>query len=87
MFYPYCTIGNDIEITHTPLNEVGQTIVHIEIPDEKYGFRTMNCTVPTYKVDGVVGMQETEVAQYVEFCKKNAHLLLKYAKTGGIANA
>ena len=40
MFYPYCTIGDNIEVTHTPLDSTGHTLVHIEIPDAKYCFRT-----------------------------------------------
>ena len=87
MFYHYCTIGEDIEVVHTPLNNKGQTLVHIEIPDPKYCFRTMDCLIPTYRVSNIVGMKDDEIAFYVEFCKRNAHLLLKYAALGGIANA
>ena len=87
MFYPYCTIGEDIEVVHTPLDETGHTLVHIEIPDAKYCFKTMDCLIPSYRVSNIVGMTDDEVAYYVEFCRRHAHLLLKYASTGGIANA
>ena len=33
MFYPYCTVGDNIEVAHTPLDDSGHTLVHIEIPD------------------------------------------------------
>lgn len=41
MFMPYCTIGNDIEVVQTPLDKTGHTLVRIEVPDEKYCFKTM----------------------------------------------
>lgn len=59
------------------VNETGQILVHIEIPDAKYCFRQMDCLVPTYEVTNVVGMTEEEIDKYVNFCKSNAHSLLK----------
>ena len=59
------------------MNETGQILVHIEIPDAKYCFRQMDCIVPTYEVTNVVGMTEEEIDKYVNFCKSNAHLLLE----------
>ena len=47
----------------------------------------MDCLIPSYQVSNVVGMTDDEVAYYVDFCRRSAHLLLKYASTGGIANA
>lgn len=87
MFMPYCTIGNGIEVTHTPLDATGHTLVHIEVPDEVFCFKVMECLIPSYKVGGVIGMTDEEVKYYVDFCKHNAGSLLKYAKEGGIANA
>lgn len=84
MFYHYCTLEENIEVMHTPLDETGHTLVHIEIPDEKYCFRQMDCLVPSFKVTNVVGISKEEVDKYVQFCRYNAHLLLKYAKCGGI---
>lgn len=87
MFYPYCTIDDCIEVVHTPLNEKGQTLVHIEIPDDVYCFKTMDCLVPTYNVSNVVGLTNEEINFWVEFCKHNASMLINCAKQGGIANA
>ena len=87
MFYHYCTIGEDIEVSHTPLNKDGSTLVHIEVPDERYCFKTLDCLIPSYRVSNIVGMSDNEVAYYVDFCRRHAHLLLKYASLGGIVNA
>ena len=77
MFSHYCTIDENIEVMYKQVNETGQILVHIEIPDAKYCFRQMDCLVPTYEVTNVVGMTEEEINKYVNFCKSNAHLLLE----------
>ena len=56
--------------------------MNIEIPDAKYCFKTMDCLIPSYQVSNIVGMTDDEVAYYVEFCRKHAHLLLKHASVG-----
>ena len=75
--YHYCTIDEDIEVMYKQVNETGNILVHIEIPDAKYCFRQMDCIVPTYEVTNVVGMTEEEIDKYVNFCKSNAYLLLE----------
>ena len=77
MFSHYCTIDEDIEVMYKQVNETGQILVHIEIPDAKYCFRQMDCLVPPYEVTNVVDMTEEEIDKYVNFCKSNAHSLLK----------
>ena len=86
MFYHYSTILDEIEVVHTPL-ENGHTLVRVEKPDEVYGFKSAECLIPSYKVSNVVGFTDEELVMFVQFCKNNAHLLLKYAEEGGIANA
>ena len=75
--YHYCTIDEDIEGMYKKVNETGQILVHIEIPDAKYCFRQMDCLVPPYEVTNVVGMSKEEIDKYIKFCKSNAHLLLE----------
>lgn len=87
MYYPYCTINDETEVVHTPLNKDGVTVVHFETPDAVFGFKTLDCTVPGYKIMSRVGYTDEEAARLVQFCMSNAALLLTYAKTGGIANA
>lgn len=50
MYYHYCTIGNDLEVVHTPMLD-GYTTVHFEKPDELYYFKTLDCVIPGYTVD------------------------------------
>lgn len=86
MYYPYCTIGESIEVVHTPLKD-GKTMVHIEEPDEVVGFKTLDCIIPGYTISNIIGFSQEEVNFLVQFCRNNAHLLLEYAGKGGIANA
>lgn len=87
MFYPYCIVNDEIEVVHTPLNDRGQTLVHIEQPDEVYGFKTLDCLIPTYTVTNIIGFTQEEVSFWVDFCMNNAGCLLNAAAQGGIANA
>ena len=91
MYYPYCTIhcspmGRDLEVVHTPL-ENGRTITRFELPDAKLCFKVFECAIPGYEIIENYGFNESEVEYLLSFCKQNAHLLLTYAKCGGIENA
>lgn len=91
MYYPFCTSylsGDPIEVVQTPLDSNGVTVVHFEKPDVIYGFKTLDCTVPYYRVSGIVGFSEEEVADLVDFCMNNAGTLLTGASIkGGFENA
>ena len=87
MFYPYCTIGEFTEVCNSPLNDDGESLVHIETPDEKLGFRTFECLLPSYSVVKNIGFSKSEVESFMAFCRSNAALLLESARKGGIANA
>jgi hypothetical protein len=80
------TLGNDIEVSHTPL-ENNSTTVHIEIPDEKYCFKIFECILPSYQIVNRYGLTDEEIKYYLQYCRNNAHLLLQYAKLGGVENA
>ena len=47
--YPYMTLNDDTEITHSEMKENGQVKVYIETPDEKDGFHNVICWLPEYK--------------------------------------
>ena len=85
--YPYMTLGDDIEITQTPLDKNGVTIMHVEIPDEKVGFKIIDISIPGYHVQTYGDVTQTDTNFFKQFAMNNAHLLLKYGATGGIYNA
>ena len=58
--------------------------MHIEEPSDIYCFKTMDCLIPTYVVSNVIGFTPDEVASWVDFCKRNASILLHCVKQASI---
>lgn len=81
--YHYCTFYDGIEICHSEYIR-GYVIVHFEQPDKKFGFKTMQCRIPDYRIRRVVGFKRQEVARLVQFTKNNTDLIIAGAKAGGI---
>lgn len=48
MMYPYMTLNDDTEITHSEMLPDGRVKVYIETPDEKVCFRHATCWLPNY---------------------------------------
>ena len=48
MMYPYLTLNDDTEITHSEVRPDGRVKVYIETPDEKDGFHDATCYLPVY---------------------------------------
>jgi len=40
MMYPFLTLNDDTEITHSEMKDDGSVKVYIETPDEKLGFKS-----------------------------------------------
>lgn len=54
MMYPYITLNDGTEITHSEILPDGQVKVYIETPDEKVCFRHATCWLPKYKWEDVL---------------------------------
>ena len=87
MMYPYLTLNDDTEITHSEMKKDGSVKVYIETPDDKDGFHHAVCWLPSYRWEKINGYTEQEMADFRELIRNNAHLILEYAKGGGILNA
>lgn len=86
MMYPYITLADETEITHSHIIEEGniqKVEVHFERPTE-YGFDVARCVLPAYTWIKVEGYSNEEIKRFDEILKHNAHLLYKYASSGGI---
>ena len=46
MMYPFLTLNDDTEITHSEMREDGTVKVYIERPDEKDFFHSVICILP-----------------------------------------
>lgn len=86
MFYPYATIGDDLEVCHSKLVN-NSVVVHFEQPDEKFCFKVLECVLPSYKITKRVGFTNAEVKNLMTFCRNNSSLILTFAKSGGAMNA
>ena len=78
--YPYMTLNDDTEITHSEMKENGQVKVYIETPDEKDGFHNVVCWLPEYKWENNNGYSEAEMAVFRQLIQNNAHAILEFSK-------
>lgn len=85
--FPYITLNDDTEITHSEMKPDGRVKVYIETPDEEDGFHSAVCWLPDYTLENVQGYSESEMAHHHRLGHNNAHLILEYARDGGILSA
>ena len=87
MIYPFMTLEDDTEITHSEMQENGEVKVYVETPDEKDCFHSLICYLPDYRVEEVEGYSEEEVEKYLDFIRKAAHLILEFSQENGFNHA
>ena len=49
MMYPFMTLNDDTEITHSEMKPDGKVKVYIETPDDFGGLHNAICWLPDYK--------------------------------------
>ena len=89
MIYPYITLADGTEIVHTQVfDEGGQECVevHFERPSDN-GFESARCSLPLYEWILRDGFTDGEIEAFEEFLKHNAHLIFRFAKSGGVCCA
>ena len=87
MMYPFMTLNDDTEITHSEMLEDGRVKVYIETPDLKDGFHHATCYLPDYTWVDVCGYSHAEMDYLIQLVRDNAHLMIEFSKEGGILNA
>ena len=87
MMYPYITLNNDTEITHSEMKDDGRVKVYIETPDAKDGFHSAVCWLPDYKWENIKGYNESEMTYFRKLVQNNAHIIIELSREGGILNA
>ena len=75
MMYPYMTLNDDTEITHSEMKSDGRVKVYIE-----------TCWLPEYSWE-VHGYSESEIAYFKQLIRNNAHLIMEFSQKGGILDA
>lgn len=87
MMYPFMTLNDDTEITHSEMKEDGRVKVYIETPNEKDGFHHAVCWLPEYRWENIQGYTEDEMSYYRQLIRNNAHLIIEFSRDGGVLNA
>ncbi len=87
MMYPFLTLNDDTEITHSEMKEDGRVKVYIETPDLKDGFHNAVCWLPGYEWENINGYSESEMDYYKQLIKNNAHVIIELSQEGGVLNA
>jgi len=85
--YPFLTLNDDTEITHSEMKEDGRVKVYIETPDLKDGFHNAVCWLPGYEWENINGYSESEMDYYKQLIKNNAHVIIELSQEGGVLNA
>ncbi|MCR5846580.1 MAG: hypothetical protein K6G75_00450 [Lachnospiraceae bacterium] len=87
MMYPFMTLNDDTEITHSEMKEDGTVKVYIETPNEKDGFHNAVCWLPEYRWEKIQGYSESEMTYFKKLIRLNAHVILEFSRDGGVMNA
>ncbi len=86
MMYPYMTLDDDTEITHSEMRADGSVKVYIETPNDDGGFRHAICYLPQYVWENE-GYSEQELDYYKALIRNNSHLIMEFSQKRGFANA
>ena len=87
MMYPYLTLNDDTEITHSEMKADGRVKVYIETPDEKDGFHNAVCWLPEYTWENITGYTEEDMKFFRQLIKNNAHAIIEFSQDGGVLYA
>lgn len=55
MIYPFMTLEDGTEITHSEMLSGGEVKIYIETPDKKDCFHSMVCYLPAYRIENISG--------------------------------
>ncbi len=79
MMYPYLTLSDDTEITHSEQRPDGTVKVYIETPDERDGFHSAVCILPEHRWEDIRGYSEEDLDRLRELIRDNAHLIMEFS--------
>lgn len=86
VMYPYMTFEDGTEVIHSDLiadGDIEKVIVHFERPTAE-GFDSARCELPSYNWTMWEGrFTDEEKRGFETFLSNNAHLLYRYAASGG----
>lgn len=88
MMYPYMTLNDGTEITHSQLLDLQHDgTITVEVHFERTtdtGFDSARCFLPSYTWLYHEGFSAEEIERFEQFLKRNVHLFFKFAGQGGL---
>ncbi len=87
MMYPFMTLPDDTEITHSELLAESKVRVYVEKPDAKDGFHNAVYWLPDGVWENINGFTEEEINQYNDIIQASADIIMELAEKGGFQNA
>ncbi|MDD6697358.1 MAG: hypothetical protein PUE51_03240 [Veillonellaceae bacterium] len=87
MMYPFLTLDDETEITHSEMLPDHRVKVYVEKPDEDDGFHHMTCYLPDYEIKETTGFSSEEQEHYLDIIRSTAHLMIEFSQEGGFENA
>ena len=87
MMYPFMTLDDGTEITHSEKLSDGSVRVYVEKADAEDCFHHATCYLPSYRWEDIFGFGQEEMDRYREVVESTAHLMLEFSETGGLLNA
>ena len=90
MMHPFMELNDGTQIVHSDVmyDETGKEVaeVYVEKPIN-LGFKSAYCYLPAYKWDKLDGFDEEETRQLEGIIQSTAHLIIQFARQGGLGNA
>ena len=74
--YPFMTLNDDTEITHSEMKDDGTVKVYIETPDEKDGFHNAVCWLPDFKWEKINGYSDDEMRYFKKLIQPLCHKII-----------
>lgn len=87
MMYPFMTLNDNTEITHSEMKPDGRVKVYMETPDADCCFKHATCWLPDYKWEDIFHYSDGEVKHFDEIIHSMAHLIMEFSQEGGFDNA
>ena len=87
VMYPFMTLDDGAEITHSEMSASGEVRVYVEKSDERDCFHHATCYLPSRRWVDEFGFSPEELARYDEVVASTAHLILAFAQDGGFEHA
>lgn len=90
MMHKFMELNDGTEIVHSDVmyDDKGAELVKVYMEKPvQLGFKSAYCYLPGYKWDKIEGFDEEELNNLKDIVKSTAHLIIQFARQGGLGNA